>query len=424
MPNPIYTPGTRGFGSPVLSRPMQPAPQGSTTPTAQMPTNLGYPSFYSNMRSPLATMGQNGYQIGVQPNPTPVVSLNQNGSMRAPDILGAPRTGNTNVVPPVTPNVAPVATDTTTATVSAAPQATTTPTATTTAPVTPQMAAAPTQYNVNGALGSSDAGVYTSPDYIKQLNNNFNAYSVNQANNYAYTNYQTAYNNWLQNGQQGPPPTAPTPQTYDQNQFNTAWDQYASGPNVNTDAYNAAMGFLTPSEQMTPQQREAARGNTSNIPIPPEALAAQQAQAAAHPWPSAVPSPSTPPVQNQPPAQTAAPQTQAPQTQTTTPGLGIPDYIMQLYAAQQQQAQQNPYASLFNGGPASLFNSAGMTNLFSNPYAYMQGVSANPYSQFLGGVINNPLQGGGGNLSGITQLLSAIQGANQFGGLPYYGLGY
>jgi len=87
-----------------------------------------------------------------------------------------------------------------------------------------QQNALPTPY-FPGQQPSTDAGVYTNPDYMKQSNLNMIQQQANHENQYRFDIYKNGVQNWALNGMQGNPPAPPQYQAVDLKGFNQWWDQ-------------------------------------------------------------------------------------------------------------------------------------------------------------------------------------------------------
>lgn len=84
---------------------------------------------------------------------------------------------------------------------------------------------APPSVYPQGQQPSTDAGVYTNPDYMKQSNLNMIQQQANHENQYRFDIYKNGLQNWAQNGMQGDPPAPPKYQAVDLKGFNQWWDQ-------------------------------------------------------------------------------------------------------------------------------------------------------------------------------------------------------
>jgi len=88
-----------------------------------------------------------------------------------------------------------------------------------------QQHAPPSAY-AQGQQPSTDAGVYTNPDYLKQSNLNLIQQQANHENQYRFDVYKNGLQNWAQNGMQGDPPAPPKYETVDLQGFNQWWAAY------------------------------------------------------------------------------------------------------------------------------------------------------------------------------------------------------
>src|SRR5579884_4230058 len=75
---------------------------------------------------------------------------------------------------------------------------------------------------------SNSSSVFTTGTYIENLNLNGIESQVNQVNSYRYSNYQTAVENWAENGMRGPAPASPQYESVDVNGFQQWWNQYTA----------------------------------------------------------------------------------------------------------------------------------------------------------------------------------------------------
>ncbi len=94
----------------------------------------------------------------------------------------------------------------------------------------------PAPYPISN-VSSNDASVFTSPDYIRQLNLNGMRGEANQNNALAWSRYQNDWNNYLLNNCRGSAPAIPIWQTVDDSSFNSYWNNLTN----NGTGYNSSV---------------------------------------------------------------------------------------------------------------------------------------------------------------------------------------
>ena len=77
---------------------------------------------------------------------------------------------------------------------------------------------------------STDANIYMSGSYMRDLNLNSYLQIANHDNAYRYDTYRFQVNTWAANGMQGSPPTPPKYETVDVVGFDSWWQQYCANP--------------------------------------------------------------------------------------------------------------------------------------------------------------------------------------------------